>query len=330
MVTLQGVIILRISDFRRFFNWREFWLKKDEFMSLFKKEIDRRCVPDTEKKQEYLFVDNEKEFHLLEKLYEWLRFPDKELELLELNQSELKIGTNPILRDTISYPLGRLEQRIRSAEEITKKTRIGYTLMYLLLKADEENSDVVIDYGGIHNNANDKEINEFERRYDDLVLNIANKVEYPLRRCFIINESPNKSIRITHGNKSVTLEKEECVVGIFCENNCLILLDNELTDHESNITLKLKFNHITNRPYCNVYQQGQGITYIEDVSSIMFDEIHNIVYTTTNGKISYKEACFGLRNRIRLFNETEHANELLALKKDDGGNYIFYCINKIN
>ena len=48
---MNGVIILRISDFKRFFNFQEFWSQKEEFINLFNQEgyVDFFCNTEEEK-----------------------------------------------------------------------------------------------------------------------------------------------------------------------------------------------------------------------------------------------------------------------------------------
>ena len=112
MVTLQNVIILRISDFRRFFDWGEFWAKKEDFISLFRGEINRRVESQTKPQEEYYFVDNDAEFYLMQKLYEWLINPNKELQRIKLDSTELKIENN--IGDTLVYPLVDYRARLKT------------------------------------------------------------------------------------------------------------------------------------------------------------------------------------------------------------------------
>ena len=125
MITLQGVIILRVTDFRRFFDWEEFWIKKDSFIALWRNESYRK-----------FFVNNEKEYYLVLRFYEWLLNPNKELQKIKLESTELKIEN--CTGDTLVYPLGRLQDEIEKTKkqnQLTNKTIIGYTLLYLLLGA---------------------------------------------------------------------------------------------------------------------------------------------------------------------------------------------------
>lgn len=333
MVTLQGVVILRISDFRRFFDWGEFWAKKEDFISLFRGEINRRVESQTKPQEEYYFVDNDTEFYLMQRLYEWLVNPNKELQRIKLDSTELKIETNSSA--PLVYPLGRLQgviEKIKKQNQLTNKTITGYTLLYLLLGANEHNSSIVIDFGSIQNHSSKDcgyEIKEFEPRWDDVILNKIEQPIYPLRRCIIVNKNQNKDISVICGNNSVSLKTNECIIGLFCGDKCLLLLDNVASDYDSKVTLKLSIKGTSLIPICEVHR-SKGIEYIEGVSSIAVEADGNIVYSTMNGDICYNKDCFSLDLRITSFKEKEYSKDLLAFKKDSSGNYIFYCKNKIN
>ena len=63
----------------------------------------------------YYFVDNDAEFYLMQRLYEWLVNPNKELQRIKLDPTELKIETN--IGDTLVYPLGRLQSGIENIKK---------------------------------------------------------------------------------------------------------------------------------------------------------------------------------------------------------------------
>ena len=322
MVTLQGVIILRVTDFRRFFDWEEFWIKKDSFIALWRNESYRK-----------FFVNNEKEYYLVLRFYEWLLNPNKELQKIKLESTELKIEN--CTGDTLVYSLGRLQDEIEKTKkqnQLTNKTIVGYTLLYLLLGANDRKSQFKIDFGttlNISTKASNNEIKEFEPRWDDIILNKIEQPVYPLRRCIIVNKNQNKDISVICGNNSVSLKTNECVIGLFCGDKCLLLLDNVASDYDSKVTLKLSIKGTSLIPICEVHR-STGIEYIEGVSSIAVEADGNIVYSTMDGDICYNKDCFSLDLRITSFKEKDYSKDLLAFKKDSSGNYIFYCKNKIN
>lgn len=331
MVTLKGVIILRISDFRRFFDFEEFWFKKDDFLTLFKQEINRRVDSPTKPLEEYFFVNDKKEFYLLQKVYDWLTNPSQELPRVKLDTSEVKVETPD--GELLVYPLGRLQDYNEAAKKhnrLTNKLLLGYTLLYLLLNANERNSDINVIFGNTSNDVVvNNEIKEFELCWDDVVLDNIDTPIYPLKRCVIINNNPSKNILIKLNNTSKALKPNECVVGLFCENKCYLLLDNIVSDNDTNVTLKLLVNGTSLIPRCEVHRSS-GVSYIENVLSIAVESDGSIVYSTYDGKIFYNHECFSLDIRITSFLKKEYSSELLAFKKSNSGNYTFYTKNKIN
>ena len=145
----------------------------------------------------------------------------------------------------------------------------------------------------------------------------------------IINKNQSKTISVTFGGSSILLRPNECVVGLFCDNKCLQLLDNVASDYDSKVSLKLSVKGTSLMPICEVHR-STGIQYIESVASIAVEADGSIVYSTMNGDICYNKDCFSLDLRITSFKEKEYSKDLLAFKKDSSGNYIFYCKNKIN
>jgi hypothetical protein len=89
-------------------------------------------------------------------------------------------------------------EKTKKQNQLTNKTIIGYTLLYLLLGADKDKSNIVVEYGDCSNN-NTKTISyikEYNRCWENLVIEPITKIEYPLRRCVFVNVNPNKEISI--------------------------------------------------------------------------------------------------------------------------------------
>lgn len=326
MITLKGVIILRISDFRRFFDFGEFWFKKEEFLKLFKQEINRRVESPTKPIEEYFFVNDKKEFCLLQKVYDWLTNPSRELSKVKLNATEVIIEAND--RESLEYPLGRLKDYIENAKrqnQLKTKSILGYTLLYLLLNANEHNSEINIIFGRTADNivVNNNEIGEFNHCWHDVRLEKIEVPIFPLRRCVIVNMNQDSNIFVNFDDKSLSLKSNECVVGLFCDNKCYTLLDNVVSDNESRVTLRLSVNVDALIPRCEVHSDA-GIDYIDGVSSMAIEPDGSITYSTFDGKIIYNETCFKANLRIASFLKKDYASELLAFKKDEYGNYTFY------
>lgn len=317
MVTLQGVLILRISDFRRFFDWGEFWAKKDDFISLFRGEINRRVESQTKPQEEYYFVDNDAEFYLMQRLYEWLLNPNKELQRIKLDPTELKIETN--IGDTKRYSLGRLQgeiENIKKQNQLTSKTIIGYTLLYLLLGANDRKSDVIVEYGEYSTNNKSEvisSIKEYNRCWDNVVLEPTTNIEYPLRRCVFINVNPDKEITIQLGKESVNIEPKNCVIGIFCGNKCYKLLPSTLTGSNNQITLMLKPSLAKNVIQLEIHKPDK-VDIVENVVSIGLDSNEQPVYLYANGEIYIEKKNFTLQQQYNGFKKTSEMSKVVALE----------------
>ncbi len=316
MITLQGVIIFRISDFRRFFDWGEFWSKKEEFISLFRNEINRCTETPGKKAEEYFFVNNEAEFCLVQKLYEWLINPDKDLLGVRLEMDELKIDT--ITGAPQTYSLGRLKQEIINVSKqnlLTSKAIKGYTLLYLLAEANKQDSDVVIEYGNpLHNNADSvQSVKEYNRCWGDVILEPAESIEYPLRRCAFVNVNTNKEIRIIFGEQVINIGPKECVVGLFCNNKCYKMLPNTLTGHNSRVTLVLKSSMATGSLLLEIHNPDR-IDVVENVVSIGLDSNEKPVYLSSDGKVHYERKNFILEQHYNGFCNSYDASGIIAIE----------------
>lgn len=227
--------------------------------------------------------------------------------------------------------MGRLQggiENIKKQNQFTNKTIVGYTLLYLLLGANDRKSQFKIDFD-LSTKSNDYVIKEFEPRWDDVILDKIEQPVYPLRRCIIVNKNQNKDISVICGKNSVSLKTNECVIGLFCGDKCLLLLDNVASDYDSKVTFKLSIKGTSLIPICEVHR-STGVEYIEGVSSIAVDADGNIVYSTMDGDVCYNKDCLSFDRRISSFKEEEYSKDLLAFKKDSSGNYIFYCKNTID
>ena len=310
MITLQGVIILRVTDFRRFFDWEEFWIKKDSFIALWRNESYRK-----------FFVNNEKEYYLVLRFYEWLLNPNKELQKIKLESTELKIEN--CTGDTLVYPLGRLQDEIEKTKkqnQLTNKTIIGYTLLYLLLGANDRKSDIIIEYGDYSTNNKSEvvsSIKEYNRCWGNIVLEPATSIEYPLRRCVFINVNPDKEITIQLGKQCVNIEPKSCVIGVFCGNKCYKLLPSILTGSNNQITLMLKPSLAKNVIQLEIHKPDK-VDIVENVVSIGLDSNEQPVYLYANGEIYIEKKNFTLQQQYNGFKKTSDMSKVVALEVNSG------------
>lgn len=280
MVTLQGVIILRITDFRRFFNSYEFERKKQDFLSLFQKEIQRHtgCNKDA-LQSKHFFVDTNEEYYLLQKYVQWLLNPDAELLNVTLKDNELKIRVD--FDDMQIYPLGKLQTIVSEKRNVIKpKVLIGYILLYLLLNLHQE--DIVGLECTFGEKTNSSSIQEFNYCTEDIKLE-STSLEFPLRRYTFVNVS-QQPIKVKLDNNSIRLEPNECVIGIFCGNKCYKLLPNNLKSNHTDTSLKLISDGINDTVTLEM-RRPIGSNSIPNVVSIGFDDYGHPIYMTRNGNI---------------------------------------------
>lgn len=280
MVTLQGVIILRITDFRRFFNSYEFERKKQDFLSLFQKEIQRHVGCNKYALQsKHFFVDTDEEYYLLQKYVQWLLNPDAELLNVTLKDTELRIGGD--FGDTQIYPLGKLQTIVSEKRNvINPKVLKGYILLYLLLNLHQE--DIVGLECTFGEKTNSSSIQEFNYCTEDIKLE-STSLEFPLRCCTFVNVS-EQPIKVKLDNNSVRLEPNECVIGIFCGNKCYKLLPNNLKSNHTDTSLKLISDGINDTVTLKM-RRPIGSNSIPNVVSIGFDGYGHPIYMTRNGNI---------------------------------------------
>lgn len=281
MFKLQGVIILRISDFRRFFDWDEFWAKKDDFIKFFSKEANKK-----------FFADNHKELLLLQRFYMWLLNPSKELPNIKLNvdKGELQIGD--YTSDTPQvYPLGkRLQEEIKKVKKLnlmTDKTLTGYTLLYLLLGANV-NTDIKINYIAWQNDSikylyENKKLLAFKGK---LPLDVDKHFEYKL----LVNKHSD-AISIGHGYDNYKLSSNECMVGIFCNNECFKLLPN--IERVQGVTLQLFFDDIAGRTSLRITGNIPRDFVFPDNTNRYMDENGNIIYYYIDDVVSFTANDYG-------------------------------------
>ena len=320
MTTLQGVIILRISDFRRFFDWNEFWTKKEEFISIFRSEIARRTESKNIKElQKYYFVDNDSEFYLMRKLHEWLVDPAHGQESLRVRLDPAELRMEGDKGEKLVYPLGRLCEKIAAAQKkLTSKTILGYTLLYLLLGAEKKNSDIRIEY----NDTGLAEIRGYNLCSNDVVLEPTTDSS-PLRRCIFVNVNPDRDIKVTSGNDSSVLERGACVVGVFCGNKCYRLLPNLLTGANSNITLKLMSSSSNNATKLEIHDPDE-VKVVDDVVSIGLDSIGRPFYMRASGEVYIEPMNFNLRNQYSGFLKNYKATDAVAIEIAGNGYLSIY------
>ena len=196
--------------------------------------------------------------------------------------------------------------------------------MYLLLKADEENSDVVIDYNN-YSLKNNAAILEYNYCYNDIILEQTAEITGPLRRCIFVNSDLNNEIRIKLGEQTTYLEPGSCIIGVFCENRCYRLLPNILSGTNNKITLKLKSNQnpAIKTTYLEIHKPS-GIETINDIVSIGFDANEQPICLHSNGKMQIVGDNFSWQNQYNnIVNNLQNGAKIIAAEVVNGYLNIF-------
>lgn len=295
MTTLQGVIILRVSDLRRFFDFDEFMSKKDEFIKIFRSEINRK------KEWKPYFVDNSEDALLLKNLCLWLENPTLELVNVKLGDATFEI--KGIEGDIHTYPLGRLVPCVKDARQrMINKDVVGLTLLYLLLHANQSDSDVNVVY-------RKAEARGFIPCYESQFLNPLDNMGDAVDFNYTVyaNMHPDDVIQVVCGRQLKNLAPRECAVGISCNGQCRELLENVVSDTNSRMTMRLVASSdkvhgtmleirvpqessievaINNASMLHLRHSSDGnCYYIEDVISFLYEPNCGLAYVDSLGNV---------------------------------------------
>ena len=326
MITMQGVTIVRISDFRRFFTLGEFLYKKEQFYQMFIEE--QRCYCAFGNKSDALmFVDNEREFYLLRILCQWLENPDKEITVSTLDKDVLYVpGKNG---EKVLFQLNRLVPYINEAKKqnrLTKKSILGLTVLYLLLGANEQDSDIPVVYElqtvGL-------QLKDFNECWDDVDIEKGDGLMFPLHRRIFVNANPQKPITVTWGIKNTVLQPKECLIGLFYGNACHVLLPGKITSYQNKVSLRLTADVETKRTRMEVHTPSDGVVYHDDVVSMALAN-GLPVWATSDGDIRCPDCCYAFIKRKEAFKKMKYANDFLAFVQESDDNYVFYATNNVN
>lgn len=297
---LQGVNILRITDFRRFFDYTEFENQKKEFVKLLKSENDIK-----------LFCDTEEEEKICKYVIDWIKGGESCKQIIFEDNSKFSLN-----RD--KYKLGRLSNIVPSLREKISPNNVGGLLfLYLLLGADKEDSDITLDFDFLLSSPH------YDCLHNDKEYESVKLPEYPLSRRIVANIG-NKAIKVKYGNEEIELLPEACAVALFSsEGKCFKILPHTLSNNNG-LTLYLKFNRKNHVPYMEIHDKSKDVKIIEGVYSMALDNRRG-VYLDAEGVLTYLNGtCYAIKNVYENFKSEEEKNEvLLAFERSDEG-YIFY------
>lgn len=313
---LQGVIILRVTDLRRFFDLTEFWQQRDDFVEMIK--------------QGWLnvFCDTEEECELCLLVRDWILFhrtnDGSELPA-EINKSTLSLtnGGNK------TYPLGQLEKFVEKIKgKLPHKDLIGLVCLYLLLDADKVDSDIKPEMGIFWKQTsgelfvNDED--EYIPLYGDYEFESIDAPVYPFVRHVIANVSKNK-ISVKYGESIVELSPNECAVALFCNTNQCYKIFPHIADNHDGLKLCLKFDKSTGKHLLKIHDSNEEFKApIPYVYSMAIENGRGIYLDTKGVPTSLNGTCYLIDNQFRHFELARKKSEVLLAFEKNNEEYILY------
>lgn len=308
---LQGVIILRLPDLRRFFTLEEFYSDRTNFLSL---------VDSAEKRA--FFCDDPRQQSLCLQVVNWLQ--DKSPDVL-LKDGELILKVDG---SDMHLPLGRIAKYVAEySKSFREKDLKGLVALYLMLGAEQTDSDIEIQFFPISTD-NKQYIGPFVTLYDDFIFPMVSKPEPPIERKMIINRNRERNIHVSCGDKTIDLGRnDDVIVGLFTKEGCYRLLPNRLQDSDRNITLHLRLSPSAMAPTLEIHRP-QKMEKIPDVYAIAL-EGGSPVYVDGAGDMVFDERCVGLNMSYdTLQTKISPDDKLLAVEKIDASSYRYVLRNK--
>lgn len=223
---LDGIIILRITDFRRFFDFASFWKKREEFCMLIKTSagINKN------------FFDTKEEQRLGEIVWTSISSPG--------NTPAVKDGIIQVKEKICLNEAQRIFYDQLMAAKVKNNLCVGLVALYKMLGYDSKESHVVPNINECLCRLKVDAVN-FDDSYiplsTDYTIPICNKV-FPLQVKTIVNKS-DKKIYLKHGKDIHVLKSNRCIVGVFHQDACYKLLPNE--GKNENTSLSLEFDEYT-------------------------------------------------------------------------------------
>lgn len=309
---LQGVIILRISDFQRFFDLEEFLVKNKEFLELMSLYGSRP------------FCKTAPERDLCGVVRNWLKGDSV---TAEIKSGQLLIdGAN----GRSAFPLGRLKSEVEKySDKLGFKDLYGLAALYILAGVNQNGSTLQPDFGVFYNHKTGNDTQEdFISLHKDTDLPAAksgSKGNFRLRT--LANITAGRPIRLRAGEEEVTLNEGQCVTGIFSDDGCVTLLNSEASSLPSTHAILVPDKQ---HKRANLQLNHQGSTSIIPGVTSVWMETGGAAYVTADGKVGYDpEKCYNLNNRLSLFFRYAKDRKLLAIKKTETGSYVLYTDKQI-
>lgn len=317
---IQGVEILRITDFRRFFDMEDFLVNSKRYVEMFQ-ETDME-----------LFCNNMLEGQLISQLRAWRS--GKQL------NTTFNDGQINLIGDSGSVtwlPLGHLAHILNDFREtISSKDRLGLAYLFLLLKDAwtpemiRKGCETFIEFkSGVPTR-------EFIPIHKNSIIPLGKTQIGNLKRRFIANTKHVEDITVSVGDNEVVLHQGDCIVGLFNEQNeCVKLLTNVVYSEDQKIRLKLKADFNSEKAYVEIIRpEWPEKEKVYDASSFWIEPGNHIIVLKNNGELilinENKEQedtskCFKLNKRYQMFKQSHPDKKIIAVEPTQW-DYLFYSI----
>ena len=288
---LNGEEIINIGSLRipGVFDFASFWRQREEFRALIRQGGTLNNA----------FYENEEERELLQIVDKWLDNSQIGMNYLVKDGKLCKRGNLlqkenvPIadLGETLTRKYERLHARSidpRFAGKSYHRMECGLIALYRLLGDDliqafDVDACLNIIAPELGTNAGFCLLCGMDTSFPQL-----QEIAYPLAPKVIVNTS-HQSIRIQIGtNEAVELLPEECVVGVFHEEDCYRLLPR--TGENERVQLSIRYNWAQGRVSLSILDKTTGSEEeVKDVISFYIDE-YGYAYVTKEGKVVIPES----------------------------------------
>lgn len=300
---IQGIEILRISDFRRFFNMEEFLVNSKRYLKMF-----------TYMNANF-FCDTLNEELLVGILRAWLAGMDM---MNTITEGQMRIGSNQWV------PMKGIDSILREFREtISSKDRSGLAALFLLLSDVMEPEDIREACRIFISFKSGLPMGNIRQVHQDTDFPQGEYKSQGVSPIYVANALIETGVWVSCGSRRVFLEKGDCVIGLFNDKGeCFRLLPNESRSDDGKVRMKLKYEASEKRPYLSI-KGPDGKRCIDQVSSFWVEPGDYIVYVKQDGTFVFDDRCLALRSSYRKSRDA-HPQQQVAAAEQNNGYYSFY------
>ena len=300
---MNGVVILRISDFKRFFDFQEFWSQKQEFIELFNQEgyLD-------------FFCNTEEEKILCNFILDWLKN----------NPSSGEQIARDLFRKTVKKIAG-IDLRVWEMRQPIGLMSLSVLVSDTLCTDEVEGWLEIMRGNGLESN--------YYPLYENKEFECLDDVQFPLKARVIVNKT-NQIISVNIlGEKPKKLSAGGCIVGLFdADGGCYKLLPN--VGYEGKLKFKLIMDKdlkttkliISGEPYndfefpldTKIHKNQNGdieFRYIDNVVSFITTQ-YGLAAVDMNGKVVFSTKWGVLRRKIDSFYTKYPMEKILCIESE--------------